>query len=262
MKSIFAAASLACGLAVLTAASAHAQGTAPRQIQTLWQGSQAQVLQVHQGQWNDVKQALPYYQKMYCATDNQGHYLIGQVKNQKFEPWADIHPNQMKYDASQGALTFKGQMQQGPFKGGQVQGYFQQKGQTQIDAKLRVTQWSPKQLDYTVGLQMQLIWQQSDKPYTPNTPTTPTDPGTDKWGKGGDKTGDTSGDKWGKGGKPVDPKVGTTPAPPANDPIPPVIDPGTNGGDPPVLDPAPGGDTDPELPSGGSSGDGAIDLFN
>jgi hypothetical protein len=162
-------ASLACGLAVLSMGAANAQGDPARQIQTLWQGQNAQVLKVYQGQWTDVQQQhLPHYQKMVCATDNKSHYLIGQVKNQYLEPWLDVDPSQMQYLQNHKAVYFKSQAQQGPFKGAVVQGVFQQTGPKQITAQFRVTQMQHGQqpYDYIIGTQMQMIWQQQ----TPNTP--------------------------------------------------------------------------------------------
>ena len=74
---------------------------------------------------------------MFCATDSQNHYVMGQKQGQYLKKVVDIPGTQVK---SHGANTIYlyGQVKQGQYlKGAQVAGLFKQTSPTQIDAKLR-----------------------------------------------------------------------------------------------------------------------------
>jgi hypothetical protein len=166
---------IVCGLAlsVLTMSAALAQGGGDRQATTLWQPSDVVITNVAAGDQNDQAAVVDLFSRMSCATDTQGHYVIGQLDGNRLTPYMDVGPDKIKQDQAQNTISITGQMQAGPLKGAQVQGQFQQAGAGLLNTTMHVTQETPKKVDVTVGFKMRLVWQAPD---TVKTPTGQWDP--------------------------------------------------------------------------------------
>jgi hypothetical protein len=201
-KLMIPVAGLICGLSLLVAPAAHAQG----EIETLWEPSQPAIERVDAGDRNTANAAVgELFYNMLCATDSQSHYVIGQKQGQYLKKVVDVPPTQMKNYAPN-TIYWWGQVKQGGLKGAQVAGLFKQVSPNQIDARLRIKQTGQKPTDVTVHYQMKLIYQKPS--------------GDKKWEKGGGS---------GSGGgvyPPGDPGAPTNP--------------GNDGGAPPSLDPGAG----------------------
>jgi len=226
-KLMIPVAGLVCGLSLLVAPAAHAQGD----IETLWQPSQPAIERVDDGDAASASAAVgELFNGMLCGTDSKNHYFFGQKQGQYLKKIVDIPPTQVKNHAPN-TIYLWGQVKQGYLKGAQVGGLFTQKSPTQIDAKLRIKKAAPYQTDVTVHYQMKLIYQ---KPHDDK-----------KWDKGGTPDKCDKCDKGGKGDKGDKKAPGTDPQPPTGDPQPPTGDPepptdGDNGGTNPVEDPGTG----------------------
>jgi hypothetical protein len=206
-----AVAGLVCGLALLAAPAAHAQG----EIETLWAPSQPVIERVDAGDRSTAAWAVTtLFDNMLCASTSQNHYVIGQRQGQYLVPIVLVPPTQMQ-SHGKNAIYFWGQALQGRLKGAQVAGLFTQIGPGQIDALLRLRQTAPYQTDVTVHFQMKLIYQ---KPKV-----------EEKWDKGGTtppQTGDPKQTSGNPTQTPGDPKQ--TPGSPTQTPG----SPGTGSGNP------------------------------
>jgi hypothetical protein len=187
---IRAIASVLCGLTVLITPVVHAQSEGNREIQTLWQGGDIRVVDVAAGTPTDVENVRTLFDRPECATDNLGHYVMGQLQGQQLFPIVDVPPKNIQSDPDQKTIHYWGTVQQaGPLQGAQVQGQFKLQGPKQIDAQVRIV--LQQRIDITIAFPMQLVWQRGE--------TVPTNPGTVKGG-GATSPVDQSGSGTGKGG--------------------------------------------------------------
>src|ERR1051326_203479 len=109
---IQAIAAAACGLALLTTSTAHAQGSGTREAQTLWQGGDVRIVNVTAGNANDVQNVVTLFNRPECATDNQGHYVIGQLQGQQLFTIVDVPPQNIQSNPGQNTTNFWGTIQQ------------------------------------------------------------------------------------------------------------------------------------------------------
>src|SRR5262245_38021838 len=104
-KLMIPVAGLICGLSLLAAPGAHAQG----EIETLWAPSQPVIERVDDGSASDASAAVGgLFNNMLCATDSQSHYVIGQKQGQYLKKLVDVPPTQMK-NAGPNTIYFYGQ---------------------------------------------------------------------------------------------------------------------------------------------------------
>jgi hypothetical protein len=146
-----------CVVAALMAPVAHAQNAGDRTAQDLWQGGQATVTNVGAGTQNDVNNVLALFDRPECVTDNQGHYVMGQLAGSVLNPIIDVPPANIQSNTAQGVVQWTGTVQQsGPLQGANVQGQFTIRAPDRLDAQVRIV--VQNRIDITITFPMQRIW--------------------------------------------------------------------------------------------------------